>query len=254
MIKFFRKIRQNLLMENKTGKYIKYAIGEIVLVVIGILIALAINNQNENRKNNTLVSIYKSELINDLLLDINHFKYHLSLATEENKRIDSIRKIFQKPDSDLDTLNEVIKKGITFIRKEPYIMLASTEYPIINNNTFLSLQNSGQITLLANKLQEELVSFYGYTQKYSFMINEIRENKNELYFDFIQSVPYQQSKINSVNSKLYEQIWDNVDWNNVQIKFVTLLNTYYELNLKTIFFNDMRLYKTNLLIDQLKQI
>ena len=49
MIKFFRKIRQNLLMENKTGKYFKYAIGEIVLVVIGILIALQVNNWNQNR-------------------------------------------------------------------------------------------------------------------------------------------------------------------------------------------------------------
>mgnify|MGYP000577589061 CR=1 FL=1 len=50
MIKFFRQIRQNLIMENKTGKYLKYAIGEIVLVVIGILIALEVNNWNENRK------------------------------------------------------------------------------------------------------------------------------------------------------------------------------------------------------------
>ena len=57
MIKFFRKIRQNLLMENlsdeqvgKTSKYFKYAIGEIVLVVIGILIALQINNWNEENK------------------------------------------------------------------------------------------------------------------------------------------------------------------------------------------------------------
>jgi len=50
MIKFFRKIRQNLLIENKTGKYLKYAFGEIVLVVIGILIALSINNWNEGRK------------------------------------------------------------------------------------------------------------------------------------------------------------------------------------------------------------
>src|SRR5210317_2044200 len=52
MIKFFRKIRQNLLMENKTGKYLKYAIGEICLVVVGILIALQINNWNESRKDN----------------------------------------------------------------------------------------------------------------------------------------------------------------------------------------------------------
>jgi len=50
MIKLFRRIRQNLLMENKSGKYFKYAIGEIILVVIGILIALQINNWNEIRK------------------------------------------------------------------------------------------------------------------------------------------------------------------------------------------------------------
>jgi len=52
MIKFFRKIRQKLLSENKFSKYLIYAIGEIVLVVIGILIALGINNWNESRKEN----------------------------------------------------------------------------------------------------------------------------------------------------------------------------------------------------------
>tara|TARA_R110000787_G_scaffold70646_15_gene157131 strand:+ start:21235 stop:21993 length:759 start_codon:yes stop_codon:yes gene_type:complete len=49
MIKFFRKIRQNSLMKNKTGKYFKYAIGEVLLVVVGILIAVQINNWNENK-------------------------------------------------------------------------------------------------------------------------------------------------------------------------------------------------------------
>ena len=58
MIKFFRNIRQNLLIENKTGKYLKYAIGEIFLVVIGILIALQINNWNEDRKNQKLMMVY----------------------------------------------------------------------------------------------------------------------------------------------------------------------------------------------------
>ena len=49
MINFFRKIRHKLLSEDKTGKYIKYAIGEIILVVLGILIALQINNWNQSR-------------------------------------------------------------------------------------------------------------------------------------------------------------------------------------------------------------
>ena len=50
MIKFFRKIRQKLLTENKFSKYLLYAVGEIFLVVIGILIALQINNNSENYK------------------------------------------------------------------------------------------------------------------------------------------------------------------------------------------------------------
>ena len=52
MIKFFRKIRQKMLTENKFNKYLIYAFGEIVLVVIGILIALQINTWNENKKSN----------------------------------------------------------------------------------------------------------------------------------------------------------------------------------------------------------
>ena len=53
-------------MENKTGKYFKYAIGEIVLVVIGILIALQINNWNENRKIDKVRQDYYGQLLEDL--------------------------------------------------------------------------------------------------------------------------------------------------------------------------------------------
>ena len=69
MIKFFRKIRQNLLNEGKTAKYFKYAIGEIVLVVIGILIALSINTWNENRKNKNEASFQLSKLKDNLNAD-----------------------------------------------------------------------------------------------------------------------------------------------------------------------------------------
>lgn len=51
MLNFFRRIKQHLFFQGKTSQYFKYAIGEIILVVIGILIALQINNWNENRKN-----------------------------------------------------------------------------------------------------------------------------------------------------------------------------------------------------------
>ena len=67
MIKFFRKIRQNSLSEGKTGKYLKYAVGEIVLVVIGILIALQVNNWNENRIAKKDSQNYHDRLIEDLL-------------------------------------------------------------------------------------------------------------------------------------------------------------------------------------------
>ncbi|SNR73910.1 hypothetical protein SAMN04488009_3514 [Maribacter sedimenticola] len=73
MIKFFRKIRQNLLSENKFSKYLIYAIGEIILVVVGILIALSINNWNESKKlNKEIISLSKS-IINELESDIKAF-------------------------------------------------------------------------------------------------------------------------------------------------------------------------------------
>ena len=75
MLKFFRKIRQNLLMENKTGKYFKYAIGEIVLVVIGILIALQINNWNEERKANISENKALLALKNEFDKNIERFKF-----------------------------------------------------------------------------------------------------------------------------------------------------------------------------------
>ena len=71
MIKLFRNIRKNLLAEGKTSKYLKYAIGEIILVVIGILIALQVNNWNENRKTQQRQTIFlnniKQDLTNDLI-------------------------------------------------------------------------------------------------------------------------------------------------------------------------------------------
>jgi hypothetical protein len=74
MIKFFRKIRQNLLSEGKTGKYLKYSIGEIVLVVIGILIALSINNWNQNRVNEQKEKLLLLELHDEFVKNQQQFE------------------------------------------------------------------------------------------------------------------------------------------------------------------------------------
>ena len=70
MIKFFRKIRQKLITENKFSKYLLYAIGEIILVVIGILIALQINNWNEKEKNRNEELKILQEMHNNLVSDL----------------------------------------------------------------------------------------------------------------------------------------------------------------------------------------
>lgn len=83
MFGFFRKIRKQLAVDNKPLKYLRYAIGEIVLIVVGILIALQINNTNEHRKALIAEKAIYSRIIDDLIRDslsietqLYHFKMH----------------------------------------------------------------------------------------------------------------------------------------------------------------------------------
>ena len=90
MINFFRKIRHQLLTQNKVSKYLFYAIGEIVLVVIGILIALQINTWNEKQKNKNQVKSYAQKLILDLNQDIQDVKWIKWQADVAYVRLDSL--------------------------------------------------------------------------------------------------------------------------------------------------------------------
>ncbi len=83
MIKFFRKIRLNLLLENKTGRYFKYAIGEIILVVIGILIALQINSWNQQR----IEDKQEIELLTSIKGEFQHNLSELNKSIEVNKKV-----------------------------------------------------------------------------------------------------------------------------------------------------------------------
>ncbi|MBU2927114.1 hypothetical protein [Winogradskyella psychrotolerans] len=110
MIKFFRKIRQRLLTENKFSKYLLYAIGEIFLVVLGILIALNINNRNELEKNKKSVVSSLKEIQSNLLDDIK-----LSQDVLESYLIDDSiqKKIFDFKNP--ATINDYKNKKITEI-------------------------------------------------------------------------------------------------------------------------------------------
>jgi hypothetical protein len=126
MIKFFRKIRQNLLMENKTGRYFKYAIGEIILVVIGILIALSINNWNEESKDrDKLLNIY-SLIYNDIEDDIKELQKNVEFYNEKKSVFEKVVHDSITPDLLDQGLSSLIsnsprtllnKKGVSQLRQ-----------------------------------------------------------------------------------------------------------------------------------------
>jgi hypothetical protein len=92
MIKFFRKIRQSLLFEEKTGKYLKYAIGEIILVMVGILIALQVNTWNENRLAQARIDSRLMNLVQDVDADIEEMQ---GIMERAGKRVTVMKAILQ---------------------------------------------------------------------------------------------------------------------------------------------------------------
>ena len=102
MIKLFRKIRYDLIEKNKTGKYLKYAIGEIVLVVIGILIALSINSWNENRIDQQNEKLILMELHKEFIAN----KIQLDTVLFINRRsFQSVKYVRSKLPIDIETTN-----------------------------------------------------------------------------------------------------------------------------------------------------
>ncbi len=179
MIKFFRKIRQNLLMENKTGKYFKYAFGEIVLVVLGILIALQINNWNEHRKERKSEIKYLTNIKLDLQKDI------ISLNEQIN-----IRKNKVVVTNDLIShINGNQIADINLLAKNVYATLMEERFTP-NNGTYNELASSGNLSLIENdsikQLLLELVELY---KNNSFAIEheafEYKEYINKSLFRYV---------------------------------------------------------------------
>ena len=104
MIKFFRNIRQNLLNEGKTSKYFKYAIGEIILVVIGILIALSINTWNEERKERAIIKSVLKNIRYDLISDTLRFS---SILESNSKGLEKSKSLLKTTGLDTLSANEL---------------------------------------------------------------------------------------------------------------------------------------------------
>ncbi|WP_052461231.1 DUF6090 family protein [Psychroserpens mesophilus] len=154
MIKFFRKIRQKMLTENKFSNYLIYAIGEIFLVVIGILIALQINNWNESRKQ----SITEKEFITSLKNDLKQDKAFIKRVIKLNEpRIvayeilnDNLQNLYNNDRKSLDSIFKI------------YFRSQRTFYPI--SGSYESAESGNQISIFQNKkLVQKVVKLYNST-------------------------------------------------------------------------------------------
>jgi hypothetical protein len=153
MIKFFRHIRQRLLNENKFSKYLIYAVGEIVLVVIGILIALQINNANENHKSGIQENLYLKRLVFENKEDVSTFTNYIS---DLEKGIETIKNLSLTLNSSSALDNEIV------VAANDYFGYGSI-YPVFSSSTstFDDLSSTGNLKILRDtELRDKLVKHY----------------------------------------------------------------------------------------------
>ncbi|MGI0108142.1 DUF6090 family protein [Salinimicrobium sp. WS361] len=246
MIKFFRKIRQNLLSEGKTGNYLKYAFGEIILVVIGILIALQINNWNISQSN---------------LKESNEFVGRLKAEVKSN--IDFTKEEIEKKESQKRSSLAILKmfgEDITKLSSKTFDSLINISMANGNmefkNGTLNEGLNTGKVALIKSDSLKTLL--YGLPS----LVEEVRtgekymnEDLNEYFYPFIyENISFRQmdyknaehgeqigpskfinhNNLDALNSLKFESLIDNIFYNsNVQVenyqKLKNELETLYEL-------------------------
>ena len=236
MLRIFRNIRQKLAAENKVMAYLRYAIGEILLVVIGILIALQVNNWNENRKEHLIEIKYLKNLKHDLQSDSTDLVYYKNIRVgQANAARELIELAKTKNVSDVFKLDSL------------YTTVALWWEFVPNNNTFEELRSSGNLKLLRNdsiknllldlnKENEDLVSSRNHMR---------REYENYLY-------DQKNSLVNFLDVNDPERIKNIIDWyypNKESVKKNTekIKEQYRLLFNDTLFINGLALTAGNLL-------
>ncbi len=172
MIKFFRQIRQRMLKENKVSKYMLYAFGEIVLVVIGILIALQINNWNEERKLKTTEREFFKGVRSDLLQD----KAYMNLIIEKAQKK---MKVFNILKEDLYTLYYDDKPKLDSLLGI-YFAAQGTFYPVFGS--FNSAMSSNEFNAFKNKpLKMAVIKLYNST--YARLMDNAKDADNRWFYN-----------------------------------------------------------------------
>lgn len=209
MIKFFRNLRKKNLKEGKNTNYLKYAIGEIILVVIGILIALQVNNWNETKKNQRTEKDYLSSLRSDLEDDVHTQDSIIQILNETSITIDSL--LYQleglQPDSDTKQAFKYWKASIGF-----------PDY-ISKEHTIETLKSSGKIEHISDETIRRMIqAYYDETDRFYIhqslldglstktFLNDIVFNLSALRKDTDKPVPLLSSSQNTINT-MYNNIY-----------------------------------------------
>ena len=173
MIKFFRQIRRAMVKENQAWNYLFYAIGEIVLVVVGILIALQINIANENRKNRNIEKTYLENIKSDLEQNL------ISLQLFASERVSSI----QATDSIMTYFNT--KKTLDLVAFNRHCVVVMVWMPTVkHDNTYQELLNSGNLSVISNKeIKEYLQNIQKKFEKVAFIESEMQQDFEQYLYD-----------------------------------------------------------------------
>jgi hypothetical protein len=203
MLKFFRKIRQKLLQENRITRYLAYAIGEIFLVVIGILIALQINTWNENRKYRNQEADFYSDVISDLDKDLEKLDF---LTEFHRNRIEILSTLLTYLRNPADKMGAE-KFGMLV---EPlYYSEAATSY----STAFESAKSSGAFSNFRQKeTLKTLDKYYADFENVRISMTSITEFINDRFEPVMATIPSLHMSNNSGkmvmaekgNSKFYE--------------------------------------------------
>ena len=165
-----------MLSENKFSNYLIYAFGEIVLVVIGILIALSINNWNDEKKNRAAERLYYTRILEDFELDK---KLIVELVDKANTRIALSKTTLLELDSGTKDKYHLINQFLAAIRSDTYVP---------RNVTFKDLTSSGNLKLLTDTtLKNSLIQYYSDLENIQSQLKQNRDERIKELFELINS-------------------------------------------------------------------